>query len=705
VKFFHQTSTYAPSLEWDADFTAEISSYLHRYRADFGSLDKSQPYNCELTAREFEHVVGNLKDSSPGADGIPPWFFRNSGESARKVVLTHCRTAFAQGRLPDKSKEADLVPLQKAGRDLTLEKSHRPISLLLVITRVCEAIINRRFYHWSETNFHIPDSQFGFRHHSSSVHPLLVFTQQIRAGFLRGQQTVMVRLDIEKAYDKIFCDGLRHTLHRMGLRGRLLSFISNFLQGRRYRVVRPAVTEFLDFNIGLPQGSSLSPILFTIFIAECAHLLECPHVEWADDITLWYTGGDHSAIISMLNRDLRTIESWARRLRVSFGDKSEYFTFYKRGNTVIDVDRLGGLRFFSKQIRPADKCVLLGVHFDHELTFGSHIDHLEAAATRRVNRLRSLRGARLVNNAEALLILYKGWIRPLLEYASEVFCTIAPSNARRLEQVQSACLRSILGARKNTPAVIVNNECGVSSLATRRSQAVLRTFYKILAMSDSHPLRVQLAEWMESDRIFEAIEVRPLSYFGAVVDTHQCVLKSLAPATLPGFRNVAPLPPWNHFHLDFKLFDVQRGFRISIRHAIRGGQMLSLRATAAASQYVHWHPSSRRDWMRCLPKGGLHLRIISRLRSGYADVGPCGHYGDVLPCPGCGGADDIPHMLRDCPAYADERTRLYAAIEDLLGHPVTMTDLLGFSSTLSATRLRDITTLTAKFVVAIRRFV
>jgi len=48
------------------------------------------------------------------------------------------------------------------------------------------------------------------------------------------------------------------------------------------------------------------------------------------------------------------------------------------------------------------------------------------------------------------------------------------------------------------------------------------------------------------------------------------------------------------------------------------------------------------------PTGGAHLRILTRLRSGYADVGPCGHYGDSLPCPACGGKDDIPHLLRDC---------------------------------------------------------
>ena len=516
---------------------------------------------------------------------------------------------------------------------------------------------------------------------------------------------MLVRLGIEKAYDRVFCDGPRVRLHKLGLRGRLLSLISDFLANRRYRVVRPGTSEYQEFEIGLPQGSSMSPLFFTLFIADCADELWCTDIEFADDITLLYTGTEAFTVVSMLNHDLAVIERWARKMRVVFGDKTTYFLFRPKFSAPINVEAMGGLHFFGAGIPRAEKCVLLGMHLDEHLTFSRHVDHLETVATKRVNRLRSLKSGRLVDNADALLILYKGWIRSLIEYGNEVYSTVAPYWARRLERIQNACLRTILGARENTPAEIVNNEAGVSSLQSRREQSVLRMYYKVLAKHETHPLRRALSKWWSFERIRESLSPRPRSFFGVVVESHLRVLQRPAPQKAPGLANPVPLPPWNPFHIPHKKIDVQQQHRREIRKGIRVQQMMKLRARRATKQYVHWHPPQRRDWMKCLPVGGAYLRIIIRLRSGYADIGPCGHYGDTLPCPNCKGRDDVPHILRDCPAYTVQRSQLYIAASRIAGRPATMTDLLGFSSTLSTQRLRAITTLTAKFIISVRRFV
>ena len=85
------------------------------------------------------------------------------------------------------------------------------------------------------------------------------------------------------------------------------------MSDRRYRIVRPVVTYYTTFGIGVPQGSALSPLLFALFIAEISHLLHCDHAEYADDITLWYSSWDDRTTIDMVNEDLRTIELWAKR--------------------------------------------------------------------------------------------------------------------------------------------------------------------------------------------------------------------------------------------------------------------------------------------------------------------------------------------------------------------------------------------------------
>ena len=156
-------------------------------------------------------------------------------------------------------------------------------------------------------------------------------------------------------------------------------------------------------------------------------------------------------------------------MRLRFGDKNKFFLFHDVCSIPFDLTQAGGLSFYSTPLEPATECVLLGLPLDASLTFKRHTDQLVSATKRRGNMLRCLIGSRLVYTADAVLILYKGWIRSKIEYASEVYCSFAPTHAQSLERVQSMCLRTILGALKCTPPEILQNECSASSLAVRRT--------------------------------------------------------------------------------------------------------------------------------------------------------------------------------------------------------------------------------------------
>ena len=301
---FQGTSTRKPASQWDAQFTAEVDQYFTQHAADFRSVDSSADYNTPFAMHELDRILDNLKDSASGADNLPPWFYRNSSPAARDCVLMLHNESFETGVVLEAHKEADIVSIPKPHRDHTKSSEYRPISLILINARVSESLIQKRLYHWSETNRHIPDSQFAFRHHSNFTYPLVLITQAVQAGFVRNEQTVLVRLDLKRAFDTADPQLVLYKLHKLGLRGRLLKWIGSFMENRRYRVVRPATTEYVDFDIGVPQGSGLSPLLFTLLTSDISHLLKCDHVEFADDITLHYTHWDPQTIVDMLNGDL-----------------------------------------------------------------------------------------------------------------------------------------------------------------------------------------------------------------------------------------------------------------------------------------------------------------------------------------------------------------------------------------------------------------
>lgn len=185
-------------------FSKEVADYLQTHRLDFCQLDSDEPYNQEFSMRELQRVLEDIKvTTAPGADNLPPWFYANCGEAARWCILDTHNDSFRTGVLPEPHKEAYLVSIPKQKRDRTLAKSYRPVSLTLANARVSETMIHKRLYHWAESHGHIPATQAAFRHHHSTLHPILRLTQAVHEGFAKSRRTLCVELDLSRAFDKV----------------------------------------------------------------------------------------------------------------------------------------------------------------------------------------------------------------------------------------------------------------------------------------------------------------------------------------------------------------------------------------------------------------------------------------------------------------------------------------------------------------------
>ena len=360
---------------------------------------------------------------------------------------------------------------------------------------------------------------------------------------------------------------------------------------------------------------------------------------------------------------------------------------------------------------------LLGVHLDAGLTFRENTRQLLNACRRRRNILHGFIGCEQRCTAEALLVAYKGYVRSKLEVACAVYSAISKNDQAALERFQSSCLRLILYARDNTPAIILNNECSTSSLSYRRDDIVLRTYMKILAFPQSHPLRVSLQNWWTGYKNSELPELghRPRSFFGVAFDTHRRFFGTPPPRLPPDWCHYQrQLPPFVPFHMPANSFDIFSEFRCTLRDTRRTYQFFDLSECRAAFWYMTLHPSERRNWIKCLPTRRRDIRTISRLRSGYAGLG---YFSRVrtergcisqIPCPGCNLMLDSPtHLLFECqnPAYVAARTALFNTVRSDYGLEPTLSVLLGFEPSVSCRKLRGITTHTARFVEALDRVV
>ena len=165
-----------------------------------------------------------------------------------------------------------------------------------------------------ESNNHISRFQSGFRSDRSTTDNLVRLETFIRDAFIKKEHVVAVFFDLEKVYDTTWRYGILKDIHKLGLRGRLPTFIENFLADRTMQVrVGSSLSDYYDQEQGVPQGGVLSTTLFSIKINDIVkclgNLTDCSL--YVDDFCICYCSKSMATIERQLQQNLNKIENWA----------------------------------------------------------------------------------------------------------------------------------------------------------------------------------------------------------------------------------------------------------------------------------------------------------------------------------------------------------------------------------------------------------
>ena len=172
--------------------------------------------------------------------------------------------------------------------DRQLISNYRPISLLPICGKILEKIIFDQVYSFLNINELISKHQSGFRPGDSTIYQLLSITSSIYDSFEKYDETHALFLDISKAFDKVWHDGLIFKLECNGVKGNLLNFLKDYLQNRKQRVILNGTTlEWRSVSDGVPQGSVLGPLLYLVYINDLTDNISCNMRLFADDSSLF----------------------------------------------------------------------------------------------------------------------------------------------------------------------------------------------------------------------------------------------------------------------------------------------------------------------------------------------------------------------------------------------------------------------------------
>ena len=317
-------------------------------------------------------------------------------------------------------KLANVTPIFKKG-DKQSTKNYRPISLLPICGKMFEKIIFNNLYPYLNSNNLITKNQSGFRPGDSTTNQLLFLVDEIHQAF-EDRNSLEVRavfLDISKAFDKVWHDGLIFKLKQNGISGSLLKLFENYLHNRKQRVVlNGSFSDYSEIESGVPQGSVLGPLLFLIYINDLERNIKSNIKFFADDTMLFSVVKDPVISADDLNHDLAIIYQWAHQWKMEFNPDPT-----KQATEVLfsckKVSPIHPQLFFNGTVvKKVNEHKHLGLILDSGLSFKKHLDEKIIKAKKYIGIIKHLSKFLPLNTLNQM---YKALVRSHLDYCDIIY--------------------------------------------------------------------------------------------------------------------------------------------------------------------------------------------------------------------------------------------------------------------------------------------
>lgn len=414
------------------------------------SNSTSLPFRS-VTATEIQEQIKLLQNKkSPGDDNID----NRTLKALPKIAIEYFALLFNKiiqiGHFPSKWKHAIIKMLHKPGKPCEQLSSYRPISLLSGISKIFETLLLKRMFEHDPFADAIPSHQFGFRKQHGAEQQLGRVTQFILKSFEKGEYCSAVYLDIQEAFDRVWHKGLFFKLGRI-LPEALYRIICNYLTDRTFAVecsdgVRSSTKQV---SAGVPQGSVLGPILYTVYASD----IPAPQYP---DTSLIATYADDTAIISssqMATVAVKRVENylklymlWANKWCITVNvNKTAHVMHSLRNITpdlVVPTPKLNATALQNNRTH-----TYLGIKLDTKLILHHHVQALRIKLWTRIKRLHWLLNNNCKLPLKTRVIVYKQLIAPIWQYSLPIWGSLVSElQLSRIRVIQNRALRLITNA-------------------------------------------------------------------------------------------------------------------------------------------------------------------------------------------------------------------------------------------------------------------
>jgi hypothetical protein len=439
----------------------------------------------EITGEEIRRRVMELKNGKAmGEDRIPNEFLKKGGDTLWRLLAMAFNWVIREEEIPRGWKKGRVLLLHKGG-DRDVLDNYRGITVSSNMGKLFTRVTASRVEGDAEGRGLLGQIQHGFRKGKSTEDAIYVLTQAVEYQKRKGRKVALAFLDVKKAYDRVWREGLWKVLESLGYGGKLLRVIQALYKDVKATVSLGGIeSEAVEMGVGLKQGCNLSPILFALYIRDLGRRLEdsglglevggmkIPGVFFADDIVLMAQGGKE------LHQLLQIVGQFGEERKLVFNPKKSKILVSWRKAQAGQRWVLGGV-----VIREATRV---------RMRLGEEGEYKYLGVTVRVRgRLFGKHGTDVVNKAKKtsqaikvvcgrsinrMLVGSVGWEAvglPRVLYGAGVTC-IDKTRIEELERVQNDLARFLTGASKGVALEGLRGELGWWKIRDLMALACLR---------------------------------------------------------------------------------------------------------------------------------------------------------------------------------------------------------------------------------------
>jgi len=404
-----------------------------------------------VTPAEVQKLLSSSSLKFSPLDAFPSLVIKSCPRSFSHIISNLANLSFSQGQFPELYKIAQITPLlKKPNLNPDDVANYRPISNLHTLSKILERLALARLQPFILSSGNFNFLQSAYRKYHSTETCILKTLSDIYKSVDSGSSTLLVSLDLSAAFDTVSHDILLQRLKlSFGISGTALSWITSYLSSRsQYVCIAGHKSPTMPLLSGVPQGSVLGPLLFTVYTSPVSQLVSSfglSHQQYADDTQIYITvhKQNHTTSLTCIESCLSSLRLWYAQNGMCINPSKSDCLLLSTTNRLHNL-RTSGLSSISVSGTPvplSDTITTLGTTIDSSLSMSQQVRSTTKAC---LFHLRSIKHIRHLLAEKDAALLAVAMIQSKLDYCNSMLYNTSKANIQSLQRIQNNLARLVI---------------------------------------------------------------------------------------------------------------------------------------------------------------------------------------------------------------------------------------------------------------------